>query len=54
MQDEQSKAADNKEHVDSPDESAAEADILSVHRISKVWFIPIVALLIGSWMIYQA
>ena len=54
MQDEQSKVADNKERVDSSDESTAEADILSVHRISKVWFIPIVALLIGSWMIYQA
>jgi len=29
------------------------ADVTHVHRISKVWFIPIVAIFIGSWMVYQ-
>ncbi len=29
------------------------AEVKRAHRISKVWFIPIVAVLIGSWMIIQ-
>lgn len=29
------------------------ATVKPVHKISKVWFIPLVALLIGSWMVYQ-
>ncbi len=34
-------------------EPVADADVSSSHRISKVWFIPIVAVLIGSWMVYH-
>jgi len=30
------------------------ADVEHVHRISKVWFIPIIAIFIGSWMVYDA
>lgn len=30
------------------------ADVEHVHRISKVWFIPIIAIFIGSWMVYEA
>ncbi|MBV1910788.1 MAG: intermembrane transport protein PqiB [Kangiellaceae bacterium] len=35
------------------DESSHTAKVEPVQRISKVWFIPIVALFIGSWMVYQ-
>ena len=36
-----------------PQKNAHSATVRVEHRISKVWFIPIVALLIGSWMVYQ-
>jgi len=29
------------------------AEVSAVHKISKVWFIPIVAIFIGFWMVYQ-
>ncbi len=35
------------------DAEAIEADVKQVHKISKVWFIPIIAVLIGSWMVIQ-
>lgn len=35
------------------DSNNAQASIKTTNRISKVWFIPIVALMIGSWMVYQ-
>ncbi len=33
--------------------NAEQAKVKPVHRISKVWFVPLVALLIGFWMVYQ-
>ncbi|WP_444996387.1 intermembrane transport protein PqiB [Aliikangiella sp. IMCC44359] len=36
----------------SSEETAVEANVEPIKRISKVWFIPIVALLIGAWMIF--
>ncbi len=39
--------------LDSNDLEVAVAEVRHLPRISKVWFIPIVAVLIGSWMIYQ-
>ncbi len=34
-------------------ETIQPASVEPVHKISKVWFIPLVALVIGSWMVYQ-
>lgn len=42
-----------KNEANSNDTVAVEARVSPVHRVSKVWLIPIVALLIGSWMVYQ-
>lgn len=40
-------------HQDSPDAiEITAANVQPVRRISKIWFIPIVALFIGIWMVY--
>jgi len=49
------KASSEKENNDmgQPNKQSAGADVSAARRISKVWFIPIVAILIGFWMVYQ-
>ena len=46
----------NQQDSSQPDQNkteAAMAEVKPVHRVSKVWFIPIIAVLIGSWMVFQ-
>ncbi len=43
----------SESNSDSNSTEAPEAIVKDVHKISKVWFIPIIAILIGSWMVYQ-
>ena len=46
----------SKEALQAPDEDkvhASEAELVPVRRLSKIWFIPLLALGIGVWMVYH-
>jgi len=49
------KANNDKENGETgkPGEHFVAANVSAAHRISKVWFVPIIAILIGFWMVYQ-
>ena len=42
----------NNQSKTSEDSEVLSADVKPLAKISRVWFIPIVAILIGIWMIY--
>ena len=53
MQQDQTENGKKNSDMSPPNTHSTEADVSTTRRISKVWFIPIVAILIGLWMVYQ-
>jgi paraquat-inducible protein B len=44
---------DSQSNPNNTPSNSAQASVKPVHRISKVWFVPLVALVVGFWMVYQ-